>query len=235
MDMALAAGATSLALMLFAIGGAVPSDQPLARRLGWIPSGLPPAVLVALVLGMLATSQIVEEAIALAGFEDVGNLAEFRRVVAGTPNAQLLPSLVGLALLPGLGEELALRGWIQRGLEPRWGARAAVVTSAALFGLLHGEVVHAVGAFFLGLYLGAVVALSGSLRPAVLCHVVNNLVATLGAAWGVSAAGFVLLVSGVVAGPWAMRQLWLRRRPAPAPLGENPQVPAPDDPRPPTP
>jgi len=189
------------------VAGAALSGQPIARRLGWVPSGLPAPVLVGLVLGLLATSHGVEWAIAQAGLREVGTLAHIRRVLTGIGPGELAVALLGVALLPGVGEELALRGLVQRGLEPRTGAVAAVGVTAVLFGLLHGEPVHAAGAAVLGVYLGSVVALSGSVRPAVLCHVANNAVATLGTALAWERVGAALVLLGAVLGPWALWRL----------------------------
>lgn len=223
-EMALAAGSTSLALICFALGGAALAGGSARQRLGWRPSGLPASVLLGLLLGLLAVSQLAEWAIALAGYRDVGTLAEFRRAVAGVGGAELALSLVGLALLPGFGEELAFRGWIQGGLATRMGAPAAVGLSAVLFGLLHGDPLHASGAFVLGLYLGAVTALAGSIRPAVACHIVNNLLATLTVASGFQALSGWLVVAGVFAGPWAFRRLWLQHRVAHRALKRSPET-----------
>jgi membrane protease YdiL (CAAX protease family) len=231
--MAIAAGTTSLALACLAFGGALLSGRPAAERLGWSPSGLPVPVLAGLVLGLLSLSQLAEWAIAWAGYRDVGTLAEFRTAVSGVGGLELAISLLGLAILPGFGEELALRGWIQRGLAPRIGAPAAVGLASLLFALLHGEPVHASGAFLLGLYLGTVTVLSGSLRPAVLCHVVNNLLATLTVALDTQAVAGPLVVSGFLAAPWAFRRLWLQRTAAQPPLGGIPEPAARRDPVPP--
>jgi membrane protease YdiL (CAAX protease family) len=231
--LAFAAGATSVGFVCWALAGAVFSDAGLRQRLGWTPSGLPPAVLAGLVLGMLGTSQLVEWLIQLAGYEDVGQLAEIRRALTAIGPGEIAAALVGLALLPGIAEEIALRGFVQRGLTPLAGAPAAVIVASALFGLLHGDPIHAAGAFGLGLYLGTVVALCGSIRPAVLCHVLNNAVATLGPALGIEGALWMLLL-GLVAGPWALWRTALHRRPAHPPLGGTPDAPGgtPDPPSP---
>jgi len=218
------AAATSLGLMAWAFAGATLSSAPLARRLGWLPSRLPPPVLVGLVLGMLAISQLAEWLIAQAGYGEVGNLAQFRRTLSGVGGRDLAAALVGIALLPGIAEELALRGLVQRGLERRLGATAAVGVSSLLFAALHGEPVHASGAFLLGLYLGAIVALSGSIRPAILCHVVNNAVATLGVAFTLPYATALAVVAGAVAGPWALWRTWLQAQAARPSLGETPEA-----------
>ena len=217
------AAVTSLGLVAWAFAGATLSGAPLGQRLGWVPSRLPPAVLAGLVLGMLAISQLAEWLIAQAGYGEVGNLAQFRRTLTGVGGRELLVSLVGLALLPGIAEELALRGLVQRGLEPRLGAAAAVGVSSLLFGALHGEPVHASGAFVLGIYLGTIVALSGSIRPAVLCHVVNNAMATLGVAFSAPDVIAWAVLAGALAGPWALWRTWLQARAAPPALGETPE------------
>lgn len=227
--LALGAAATSLGLVFWALAGAVFSDAGLRRRLGWLPSGLPPGVLAGLVLGMLGTSQLIEWAIRLTGNEGVGQLGEIRRALTALGPGELAAALVGVALLPGFAEEVALRGFVQRGLAPRWGAPVAVIVASLLFGLLHGDPIHAAGAFVLGLYLGTVVALCGSIRPAVLCHVVNNAVATLGPALGVH-GGEWLLVAGVAAGPWALWRTALHRAAAHPPLVGRPDPPPPAGP-----
>ena len=59
---------------------------------------------------------------------------------------------------------------------PVW---AAVVVSAAVFGLIHVNPAQIVGAFLFGLYFGALYAFTGSLWPSMLCHVLNNLAAVV--------------------------------------------------------
>lgn len=212
--MAWVAAATSAGLLCFALFGAALSNRSKAVRLGWTPSGLSPAVQAGLVLGLLAASQLVDWTIALAGLREVGTLAEFRQEVAGVSGWTFLACLVGLAVLPGFGEELALRGFLQRGLAPHLGAPAAVAVASALFAALHADWIHSAGAFVLGLYLGAVTALAGSVRPAILCHLVNNGIATTSVATGFHALGPALVVSGLLAGPWAFRRLTLHARAA---------------------
>ena len=62
------------------------------------------------------------------------------------------------------------------------GPGRAVVVAALVFGILHGDPIHGASAAILGLYLGTVVVLAGSVRAAILCHTVNNLVAVTTAA-----------------------------------------------------
>lgn len=237
------AAATSLGLVSWAFAGATFSREPLARRLGWVPSRLGPGVVLGLVFGMLALSELAEWLISVTGYEHVGHLPEFRRVLRHAQGPSLGTALLGVALLPGVAEELALRGFVQRGLQPRFGAVAAVVTTSLIFAALHGEPVHAAGALLLGLYLGTIVALCGSIRPAVVCHVVNNAVATLGTAWALPWLGPAAALVGTAVGPWALWRTVLQARAAhetgPAEagaahsaLGGSPDPPAPDEPPP---
>ena len=84
-----------------------------------------------------------------------------------------------LALTPALCEETFFRGLMLSGLR-RWGPWAAIVTTALLFGLLHGSIYRLLPTFILGLVLGYAVWRSGSLYCSVVIHVLNNgLIATL--------------------------------------------------------
>ncbi len=82
---------------------------------------------------------------------------------------------VSLAVIPPLVEEIMFRGVILQSLR-RYGDGFAVLFSAALFGLYHGNLIQMVFAFLSGLALGFVVIRTGSLLPAVLIHFFNNAV-----------------------------------------------------------
>jgi uncharacterized protein len=136
-----------------------------------------PTYVYALVaLAVLAVSQVAASAIHLAGVDDVGAMSHMSRVVAGMPLADYLASLVIFGVAAPIGEELFFRGFVQTRLSARWGATAGVVVTAFLFGLLHADPVQSVAAFAIGVVLGWAVELTGSIRPAIVAHVVNNLV-----------------------------------------------------------
>lgn len=97
----------------------------------------------------------------------------------------LQPTLISLALnilstatLPALIEEMIFRGYILGALRAH-GDGLAVVLSATLFGLFHGNVLQIPFAFILGLAMGYLVVLTDSIWPAVLLHFVNNLMSVL--------------------------------------------------------
>jgi membrane protease YdiL (CAAX protease family) len=117
--------------------------------------------------------------IELAQLDDRGSLAELEAAMAGVRGRAFWLALLGLGLAPGVAEELLCRGLVQRGLAPSVGGVAAVALAALFFGAMHVDPVHAGFAAVLGLYLGFVSHLAGSVRPAIACHAVNNLCAVL--------------------------------------------------------
>jgi membrane protease YdiL (CAAX protease family) len=138
-------------------------------------------------IGVLALSQAAD-ALLLPFLRDVmaigGDELQITLLIrALTATTALTVVAVGvLAVLAPLAEELVFRGllygWL-RGFLPF--ALVAILTSA-LFGLAHGELAHAIAAGILGLALAFIRERSGSLWPAIVAHVVNNLVAVGGAA-----------------------------------------------------
>jgi membrane protease YdiL (CAAX protease family) len=86
----------------------------------------------------------------------------------------LLVRLLVLAVLPGLCEELLVRGAILRGLAPRLGAAGAIAASSVYFAVLHLSPARAVPTALLGAILAVMALRSGSLGPPVLAHMLNN-------------------------------------------------------------
>ncbi|HLU68761.1 MAG TPA: type II CAAX endopeptidase family protein [Kofleriaceae bacterium] len=91
----------------------------------------------------------------------------------------LWAQLLVLAVLPGLCEELLVRGAILRGLVGRLGAAGAVAASTVYFSLLHLSPARALPTALLGALLAVVVLRSGSVWPAVIAHALNNAAAVL--------------------------------------------------------
>lgn len=79
-----------------------------------------------------------------------------------------------LTLLAPVTEEIFFRGVIQRSLEP-YGKKFAILGSAFLFGIFHGNIVQSPYAFAVGLVLGYV-ASEYSIVWAMVLHMFNNLV-----------------------------------------------------------
>lgn len=78
------------------------------------------------------------------------------------------------SLLGPISEELLFRGLLLRTLQP-YGKKFAILATAFLFGMFHGNMIQTPYAFAVGLVLGYV-AVEYSLGWAVLLHVLNNMV-----------------------------------------------------------
>lgn len=169
------------ALLALAGAAALPG-RSIADRLGLGSGRLGAGRIAVALLGFLALSHGLHGAVVWLGLLEGTTLAEIDEVVRETHPAH--PALVFLAvgLAPALGEELLFRGFLLRLLASRWPGAIAVFGSAALFGAAHLDLVHGAAAFVLGGYLAAVAERAGSLRPALLCHAVNNSLAVAGTA-----------------------------------------------------
>jgi membrane protease YdiL (CAAX protease family) len=88
--------------------------------------------------------------------------------------------IAGVAMIVFWGpftEELFFRGFVFAGLVGRWGAVAAGVVSALLFGVAHGAVGVMLPAFFTGLLLAALYYRTRSLWACFLAHAAQNALA----------------------------------------------------------
>ncbi len=90
----------------------------------------------------------------------------------------LVLNIVSTAVLPALAEELIFRGYIQGALKP-FGNGIAIVLSAFLFGIFHGNILQFPFAFFMGLVFGWLFTSTGSIWPCILVHFGNNLMSVL--------------------------------------------------------
>jgi len=104
-------------------------------------------------------------------YDTAGNAAMLFYVVIGAP----------------LTEELLFRGLLLRTLQ-RTGRTFAIVASALLFAMLHGNFIQSVPTFFIGLVLGYVAVRCGSILPGILIHMINN--------------GFVMALSYIEDAAW---------------------------------
>ncbi len=132
-------------------------------------------------------------------------LEAFNTAFQNAPLPWFLVLTVLVAIGPGLGEELFFRGLVFKsfaGSMPSW---LAVFLSAALFGVIHGNLLQGMGAFLIGIYLGIIVIRTGSIWPCVVAHAANNLLSALfarfdpGTAEEIYKAGHPLWLVGVAA------------------------------------
>jgi sodium transport system permease protein len=83
-----------------------------------------------------------------------------------------------IALVPAICEELLFRGWVLAGFVGHARTRqrlwAAIVVQAAAFALFHLLPERMPQTFVLGIVLGTLVVFTGSLWPAIACHLAHN-------------------------------------------------------------
>ena len=110
----------------------------------------------------------------LSMLEDVGIFADGG--VYDTPQTpvQLVYSVLTVGLLPAFVEEFALRGVVMQPLR-RHGDRFAILMSAFVFALMHGNLSQFAFAFIVGAAIGYFVVATGSVWVGVAIHMLNNL------------------------------------------------------------
>jgi len=220
----LAAEALATAVLLGGLAGAAAAFSTRApwERLGLGPSGVPAALGVLLVTGILVLSHAADATIRILGIREIGSLPRIDAALTASDRPPLCWLIVALALGPAAAEELLFRGVIQRGLEAWIGPAGAILAGSLAFAAAHADPGHSVGAFGLGLYLGVLTWRTGSIRPAFYCHALNNAVVVLSMGnriavpglppWGIPVA--FLAVLGVLAVFWRRVPIQARLRSA---------------------
>lgn len=88
-------------------------------------------------------------------------------------NETLSMFIYGSFLAP-FGEEILFRGFLLQNFK-RYGVRFAIIFSAFLFGIYHGNIVQTPFAFILGILLGYI-AVAYGLKYAIYVHIFNNMI-----------------------------------------------------------
>lgn len=83
-------------------------------------------------------------------------------------------SLLVVAVLPAICEELMFRGYILSAMEGRYKAHHAILISAALFGLYHMSLVKFFTTALLGVFICYVAYKTNSIVPGMIMHFINN-------------------------------------------------------------
>jgi sodium transport system permease protein len=145
-------------------------------------------------------------------------------------------ALLVLGILPALGEELAFRGFILSGLRRRFQPGTALLLSSFLFAVYQMNVFQFAPHFLLGVVMGVLTLRSGSVLPAIVFHLVWNLLvigpvfypeslasvgALTGSDTGVSVAQLLLALSSAALAALLLASLWQRRQ-------DRPDDPKPD-------
>ena len=96
---------------------------------------------------------------------------------------QLALSLLLLAVLAPLVEELVFRGLLYGWLAGRWGRNVGWIVSSIAFAAAHTEPAHIILVFPLGLLFGWLRQRTDSLLPSLVAHIANNGLALIAAVY----------------------------------------------------
>ena len=102
------------------------------------------------------------------------NLPDYTQTTAYAMSRNVL-GILSITIMAPLVEELLFRGAIQGHLMRKWKMPyLGIVVSSLIFGVVHGNPAQIPFAFVVGIALGWVYYLTGSLLPGVLMHFINN-------------------------------------------------------------
>ena len=86
--------------------------------------------------------------------------------------------IIAVSVVPAVTEELVYRGCVMGRLR-KYGDGFALITSAILFGIMHGNFTQAPFAFVVGLAAGWAVIYTNSIFPAMIIHWLNNFMSVI--------------------------------------------------------
>ncbi len=113
-------------------------------------------------------ASLLESFLNLFGWSAMGEIE------SATDTADSFSMFLYISIGAPIAEEILFRGLVLRQLEP-YGKRFAIILSALLFGVFHGNLIQIPFAFVVGLVLGYV-ALEYNIIWAMVLHMINNMV-----------------------------------------------------------
>lgn len=133
--------------------------------------------LILIGVGTSAFANIATNAIASLfsyfGIEFLSPNFEYPGTVAGT-----VLSVLAVAATPALAEEFAMRGTVMGSIR-KYGDDLAILMSATVFAIMHGNLVQIPFAFIMGLVIGYAVIKTGSIWTGIIIHFINNFASVL--------------------------------------------------------
>ena len=125
---------------------------------------------------------------------------EMPEMMESTPISLLL-NLFIIAVLPAVLEEAVFRGCVLRVLRP-FGDGFAIIVSAVLFSLMHGNIRQIPFAFIVGLILGRLYVITNSLWLPMIVHFINNALSVTMEylAFDLSESGAAVFYGGIIYG-----------------------------------
>ncbi len=113
--------------------------------------------------------------------EGMGIYSDYTALQDPSSTLDVMMIFIGSAIVPPLFEEFALRGVLMQSLR-KYGDAFAIVTSAFVFGVFHGNAVQMPFAFLCGLVIGYAVIATESLWTGVIIHGLMNAMSAVSSA-----------------------------------------------------
>ncbi len=142
----------------------IPLDKP--KSMGYFKAILPISFVILIVANFFTAILVV------AG-ERAGFSLEESEVDSASNVFEFIWELISVAIIPALCEEFAIRGVVMQSLR-KYGDYFAIVVSAIIFAVMHGNVTQVPFAFILGCAMGYFVIRTGSLWTSIAIHFMNN-------------------------------------------------------------
>lgn len=132
-------------------------------------------VFVGMAVAMVANtaSDMVQTNFSFFGLQNTVNMSE----KVSSP-LEIVLYIISTAIVPAFAEEFAFRG-ILMGTLRRFGDAFAIITSAIVFGAMHGNITQIPFAFILGLVFAYVDCKTNSILPSIIIHFLNNFYAVM--------------------------------------------------------
>ena len=111
------------------------------------------------------------------GFMNLGYNPDNTIPMQDKMSASLSSFMLGLliyALLPAIAEEIVFRGVIQKSILSKYNGFTAIFVSTLLFVLMHGALQQTVYQLIMGIMLGYVACVGGSILYSIILHFLNN-------------------------------------------------------------
>ena len=143
--------------------------QPIKKQ--WhVPAVAPLIILSAVALNFAASYMNSYLVTLLLPFQ----MGDMSTLIGGADELhEILLMFVSIAVIPAIVEEILFRGVILSNLMP-YGRTAAILGSAVLFGLMHGNILQFFYTTMLGVVLGYVCVRTKSIWCGIIIHFVNN-------------------------------------------------------------
>lgn len=168
------------------------------------------------ILGSLCISRGINYFLAITFLPEL--FPGYRAVSEGIYDCSLWSQIAATVVSAPLLEEVLMRGLVYERLKEATGnIRMAMIASALIFGLFHGNVVQGIYAFVMGLFFVQVYEACGSLALAVLAHIVANTVSVLAGQYSWTGklsktfgAYYLITACFLMAGLFCWKYFWLR-------------------------